>query len=88
MNSHDAQPRKCFNLKTWIIIAIIVTCLIALLFWFNSSNKKEAISTQKETSSSSPKAALTIAITQPEQQNWQQYQKSHGWELHNELYTV
>ena len=78
MNSHDAQPRKRFNLKTWIIIAIIVTCLIALLFWFNSSNKKEAISTQKETSSSSPKAALTIAITQPEQQNWQQYFTANG----------
>lgn len=78
MNSHDVQPRKRFNLKTWIIIAIIVTCLIALLFWFNSSNKKEAISTQKETSSSSPKAALTIAITQPEQQNWQQYFTANG----------
>ena len=77
MTSQTSQKSKN---KVWFIFAIvIVLLLIGLIFWQSNSTKKSAPSEQQKTADTSEqKAALTVTVIQPEQQNWKQTFTANG----------
>ena len=77
MTSQTSQKSKN---KVWFIFAIvIVLLLIGLIFWQSNSTKKSAPSEQQKTADTSEqKAALTVTVIQPEQQNWKQTFTTNG----------
>ncbi len=77
MTSQTSQKSKN---KVWFIFAIvIVLLLIGLIFWQSNSTKKSAPSEQQKTADTSEqKAAFTVTVIHPEQQNWKQTFTANG----------
>lgn len=71
MTSQTPQKTKK---KVWFILAIvIVLLLVAFLLWKSgSSNKTAATEKPDNAETTEQKAALTVTVVQPEQQNWKQ----------------
>ena len=66
--------------KIWFILAIIVVFLIiAVIFWQTNKAKNSAnMEKRKGANSAEQKAALTVTVVQPEQQNWKQSFTANG----------
>lgn len=66
--------------KIWFILAIIVVFLIiAVMFWQTNKAKSSAnMEKRKGANSAEQKAALTVTVVQPEQQNWKQSFTANG----------
>ena len=66
--------------KVWFILAIvIVLLLVAFLLWKSgSSNKTAATEKPDNAETTEQKAALTVTVVQPEQQNWKQTFTANG----------
>jgi RND family efflux transporter MFP subunit len=77
MTSQTPQKTKK---KVWFILAIvIVLLLVAFLLWKSgSSNKTAATEKPDNAETTEQKAALTVTIVQPEQQNWKQTFTANG----------
>lgn len=77
MNSQTSQNSKN---KVWLISAIVIVVFIAaLLIWKSGSDKKTNQSVkQQKTDQTVQKAALTVTVIRPEQQNWQQTFTANG----------
>lgn len=77
MTSQTPQKTKK---KVWFILAIvIVLLLVAFLLWKSgSSNKTAATEKPDNAETTEQKAALTVTIAQPEQQNWKQTFTANG----------
>ena len=77
MTSQTPQKTKK---KVWFILAIvIVLLLVAFLLWKSGSSNK-TISNEKPDNAekTEQKAALTVTVAQPEQQNWKQTFTANG----------
>lgn len=76
----DSQTSQNSKNKVWLISAIvIVVFVIALLIWKSGSDKKTNQSEkQQKTDQTVQKAALTVTVIRPEQQNWQQTFTANG----------
>ena len=77
MTSQTPQKTKK---KVWFILAIvIVLLLVAFLLWKSGSSNK-TISKEKPNNAETTeqKAALTVTVVQPEQQNWKQTFTANG----------
>ena len=77
MTSQTPQKTKK---KVWFILAIvIVLLLVAFLLWKSGSSNK-TISNEKpdNAETTEQKAALTVTVVQPEQQNWKQTFTANG----------
>ncbi len=57
--------------KIWFILAIIIVFLIiAIMFWqMNKTQNSQNVEKQKRANPTEQKAALTVTVVQPEQQN-------------------
>ena len=77
MTSQTPQKTKK---KVWFILAIvIVLLLVAFLLWKSgSSNKTAATEKPDNAETTEQKAALTVTVVQPEQQNWKQTFTANG----------
>ena len=77
MTSQTPQKTKK---KVWFILAIvIVLLLVAFLLWKSgSSNKTAATEKPDNAEKTEQKAALTVTVVQPEQQNWKQTFTANG----------
>ena len=77
MTSQTPQKTKK---KVWFILAIvIVLLLVAFLLWKSgSSNKATATEKPNNAETTEQKAALTVTVVQPEQQNWKQTFTANG----------
>ena len=77
MTSQTPQKSKK---KIWFILAIIVVFLIiAVMFWQTNKAKNSAnMEKRKGANSAEQKAALTVTVVQPEQQNWKQSFTANG----------
>ena len=77
MTSQTPQKTKK---KVWFILAIvIVLLLVAFLLWKSgSSNKTAATEKPDNAKTTEQKAALTVTVVQPEQQNWKQTFTANG----------
>lgn len=77
MTSQTPQKTKK---KVWFILAIvIVLLLVAFLLWKSgSSNKTAATEKPNNAETTEQKAALTVTVVQPEQQNWKQTFTANG----------
>ena len=66
--------------KIWFILAIIVVLLIlTVMFWQTNKAKNSAnMEKRKGANSAEQKAALTVTVVQPEQQNWKQTFTANG----------
>lgn len=75
-----SQTPKKIKKKVWFILAIaIVLLLVGLLLWkTGSSNKTAASEKPNNTETTEQKAALTVTVIQPEQQNWKQNFTANG----------
>ena len=78
MNLNNAQLKKQPNLKIWIILAVILIILIAAFIFYKSTNNKQSPSKDAGTVASKTKAALTVTVVEPEQQNWRQNFTANG----------
>lgn len=76
----DSQTSQNSKNKVWLISAIvIVVFVVALLIWKSGSDKKTNQSEkQQKTDQTVQKAALTVTVIRPEQQNWQQTFTANG----------
>lgn len=77
MTSQTPQKTKK---KVWFILAIvIVLLLVVFLLWKSgSSNKTAATEKSDNAETTEQKAALTVTVVQPEQQNWKQTFTANG----------
>lgn len=66
--------------KVWLIAAIIIVLItVAFLMWKTSSSKNSDIDDkQKNAQTNTQKAALTVTVVSPEQQNWKQVFTANG----------
>jgi len=78
MNLNNAQLKKQPNLKIWIILAVILIILIAAFIFYKSMHNKQSPSKDTGTVASKTKAALTVTVVEPEQQNWRQNFTANG----------
>ena len=78
MNLNNAQLKKQPNLKIWIILAVILIILIVAFIFYKSMHNKQSPSKDTETVASKTKAALTVTVVEPEQQNWRQNFTANG----------
>lgn len=76
----DSQTSQNSKNRVWLISAIvIVVFVVALLIWKSGSDKKTNQSEkQQKTDQTVQKAALTVTVIRPEQQNWQQTFTANG----------
>ena len=76
----DSQTSQNSKNKVWLISAIVIVVFIAaLLIWKSGSDKKTNQSVkQQKTDQTAQKAALTVTVIRPEQQNWQQTFTANG----------
>ncbi|MFW2161050.1 efflux RND transporter periplasmic adaptor subunit [Acinetobacter beijerinckii] len=76
----DSQTSQNSKNKVWLISAIVIVVFIAaLLIWKSGSDKKTNQSVkQQKTDQTVQKAALTVTVIRPEQQNWQQTFTANG----------
>ena len=77
MTSQTPQKTKK---KVWFILAIvIVLLLVAFLLWKSGSSNKTAVTEKPDNAETTEqKAALTVTVVQPEQQNWKQTFTANG----------
>ena len=75
-----SQTPQKIKKKVWFILAIvIVLLLVAFLLWKSgSSNKTAATEKPDNAETTEQKAALTVTVVQPEQQNWKQTFTANG----------
>lgn len=78
MNLNNAQLKKQPNLKIWIILAVILIILIAAFIFYRSMHNKQSPSKDTGAVASKTKAALTVTVVEPEQQNWRQNFTANG----------
>lgn len=66
--------------KVWLIAAIIIVLMtVAFLMWKTSSSKNsDTDDKQKNAQTNTQKAALTVTVVSPEQQNWKQVFTANG----------
>lgn len=66
--------------KVWLIAAIIIVLItVAFLMWKTSSSKNsDTDDKQKNAQTNTQKAALTVTVVSPEQQNWKQVFTANG----------
>lgn len=66
--------------KVWLITAIIIVLItVAFLMWkTSSSNNSDTDDKQKNAQTNTQKAALTVTVVSPEQQNWKQVFTANG----------
>lgn len=66
--------------KVWLIAAIIIVLMtVAFFMWKTSSSKNSDIDDkQKNAQTNTQKAALTVTVVSPEQQNWKQVFTANG----------
>ncbi|MBF4456166.1 efflux RND transporter periplasmic adaptor subunit [Acinetobacter sp. SK-43] len=66
--------------KVWLIAAIIIVLItVAFLMWKTTSSKNSDIDDkQKNAQTNTQKAALTVTVVSPEQQNWKQVFTANG----------
>ncbi|MGR0304417.1 efflux RND transporter periplasmic adaptor subunit [Acinetobacter beijerinckii] len=76
----DSQTSQNSKNKVWLISAIVIVVFIAaLLIWKSGSDKKTNQSVkQQKTDQTVQKAALTVTVIRPEQQNWHQTFTANG----------
>ena len=77
MTLHDPLQKKSISSKVWIALIVIILAFIIALIAYKFSNKK-ASDTQNTTTTETAKPALTVTVTQPEIQNWQQSLTANG----------
>ena len=77
MTLHDPLQKKSISSKVWIALIVIILAFIIALIAYKFSNKK-ASDTQNTTATETAKPALTVTVTQPEIQNWQQSLTANG----------
>lgn len=78
MNLNNAQLKKQPNLKIWIILAVILIILIVAFIFYKSTHNKQSLSKDTAAVASKTKAALTVTVVEPEQQNWRQNFTANG----------
>lgn len=78
MNLNNAQLKKQPNLKIWIILAVILIILIVAFIFYKSTHNKQSLSKDTGAVASKTKAALTVTVVKPEQQNWRQNFTANG----------
>ena len=68
------------NKKIWLLIAVVAALLlVALILWKTSTSQKTPTSEKKKSGETTqPKAALTVTVTEPQQQNWKQTFTANG----------
>ena len=66
--------------KVWLIAAIIIVLItVTFLMWKTSSSKNsDTDDKQKNAQTNTQKAALTVTVVSPEQQNWKQVFTANG----------
>ena len=77
MTLHDPLQKKSISSKVSIALIVIILAFIIALIAYKFSNKK-ASDTQNTTATETAKPALTVTVTQPEIQNWQQSLTANG----------
>ncbi|EPF72625.1 hemolysin secretion protein D [Acinetobacter gyllenbergii] len=75
-----SQTPKKIKKKGWLILAIIAVFLIAAIgIWrIGTAQKSTVTEKQKNTNPTAQKAALTVTVVSPQQQNWQQTFTANG----------
>lgn len=78
--THSEPPvHQRFSRKHWLILATLILVILALIwFWQSKDKKTEKTVSQPKPASTQPKAALTVTVIQPERQNWQQKLTANG----------
>lgn len=79
MNHSEPPVHQRFSRKHWLILATLILVILALIwFWQSKDKKTEKTVSQPKSASTQPKAALTVTVIQPERQNWQQKLTANG----------
>ena len=78
MNLHNIQAKKQSSFKIWIIIALILIGVVGALIFYKSTSNNKSPKANGSNSTTSSKAALTVTVIQPEQQNWKQNFTANG----------
>lgn len=75
-----SQTPKKIKKKGWLILAIVVVLLIiVIVVWQTGTAKKTtAAKQQKNADTTAQKAALTVTVVSPQQQNWKQTFTANG----------
>ncbi|OEY95376.1 efflux transporter periplasmic adaptor subunit [Acinetobacter proteolyticus] len=75
-----SQTPKKIKKKGWLILAIIAVLLIAVIgiWWTGTAQKTTETKKQKSTDATAQKAALTVTVVSPQQQNWKQTFTANG----------
>ncbi|MGN5762826.1 efflux RND transporter periplasmic adaptor subunit [Acinetobacter calcoaceticus] len=75
-----SQNPKKTKKKGWLILAIVVVLLIiAIVVWqTKTAQKSTATNQQKNADTTAQKAALTVTVVSPQQQNWKQTFTANG----------
>lgn len=84
MTSYDTKPKTKPTLKKYIIPVIILLLVLGAVFWFfNKPKPQDKANSQVNTSGESgsttaPRPALTVTVTSPSLQNWEQTLTANG----------
>lgn len=78
MTLHDPLQKKKSNSKVWIALVIIIVLIAIAMFAYNKSHKGTEQANTSDNSHSTVKPALTVTVTQPQMQNWQQHFAANG----------
>jgi len=75
-----SQTPKKIKKKGWLILAIVIVLLIiVIVVWQTGTAKKTtAAKQQKNADTTAQKAALTVTVVSPQQQNWKQTFTANG----------
>ncbi|MBK5648298.1 efflux RND transporter periplasmic adaptor subunit [Acinetobacter proteolyticus] len=75
-----SQTPKKIKKKGWLILAIIAVLLIAAIGIWRTGTAQKTTETkkQKSTDATAQKAALTVTVVSPQQQNWKQTFTANG----------
>ncbi|ENX39016.1 efflux RND transporter periplasmic adaptor subunit [Acinetobacter courvalinii] len=75
-----SQNPKKIKKKGWLILAIVVVLLIiVIVVWqTKTAQKSTATNQQKNADTTAQKAALTVTVVSPQQQNWKQTFTANG----------
>lgn len=76
MNVHDTSMKKQSQFKLWIILSCILIIVIGIFIYYKSASKQK--SPTQDNATTNAKAALTVTVVQPEQQNWKQNFTANG----------